>query len=133
MWSVSAFGLFCVVLTVDACFSPGCCCAALVCVCWDRIPRAVELIYLSPLRQRQNPWCVNQWTKKMGFPGRFSWINAVLGCPFLCRTPGVYRSGWDKAAVLPSAQCLESRAKIFFHLAFLRGKITPDKHYNYYM
>jgi len=44
IWSVSAFGLFCVAPVVIAGFSPGRCCAALVCcilcVCWDRIPRA---------------------------------------------------------------------------------------------
>jgi len=59
----------------------------------------------------------------MGVFGRVSGGNAVPGGPFLCWTLGVHRSGWDKAAVPSFTPRPRFCAKIFFNLAFLRGKI----------
>jgi len=85
-----AFGVFCVALGADAGFSPGRCCAALVCcilcVYWDSTPRACYVLYcgsffFSADQGRTRGW-VCQWTQKMGFFGRVSGGNAVPGTGF---------------------------------------------------
>jgi len=74
----------------EAGFSPGRCCAVLLCSIWcwyyDIIPRACQALYfrvICPTTVRGEPRWGRPKMQKDGFPGRDSWEVAALGRPFL--------------------------------------------------